>query len=83
MQPRGRTVEPWRATVKYRDFIRLLEEHGFRQTRQKGSHRRYEGLVSGKLQLVTVSGKPGDEVLPQTLASMIRQSGLPKRLFRS
>jgi predicted RNA binding protein YcfA (HicA-like mRNA interferase family) len=72
-----------RATaLKYRDFVRILEAHGFSKTRQSGSHKRYEGLVDGKVQLVTVSGEPGDDILPRNFASMIRQSALPKKLFK-
>lgn len=69
--------------MKYRDFVVILEAHGFCLTRQKGSHKQYRGMVSGKVQLVTVSGDPGDEIRPRNLASMIRQSALPKRLFKT
>jgi hypothetical protein len=37
----------------------------------------------GKVWMVTVAGhRDGDDILPNTLSSMIGQSGLSKRLFR-
>jgi predicted RNA binding protein YcfA (HicA-like mRNA interferase family) len=69
--------------VKYRDLIAILEEHGFTLLRQKGSHRQYEGTHSGRRWLVTVAVHGmNDDILPQTFASMRRQSGLPKAAFR-
>ncbi|MBA3810840.1 MAG: type II toxin-antitoxin system HicA family toxin [Caulobacteraceae bacterium] len=47
------------------------------------SHRRYRGVVGGEVRFVDVSFHGlGDEIRPGTLNSMIRQSGLPKALFR-
>jgi predicted RNA binding protein YcfA (HicA-like mRNA interferase family) len=58
--------------VNFRDFIRILEAHGFELKRTAGSHRRYEGIVGGRIQLVTVAyHSAGDEIRPKTLASMI------------
>jgi predicted RNA binding protein YcfA (HicA-like mRNA interferase family) len=69
--------------VKYRDFIRILLDNGFQLDRQSGSHRQYEGLHGGRRWLVTVAcHSEGDEIGRMVLASMIRQSGLPKKLFR-
>jgi predicted RNA binding protein YcfA (HicA-like mRNA interferase family) len=68
--------------VNFRDFIAIIERHGFELKRTTGSHRQYEGLVDGRIQLVTVAAhRMGDEILAKTLASMIRQSGLSKRTF--
>lgn len=40
-------------------------------------------MVAGQVRLVTVAYHGlNDDILPKTLASMIRQSGLPKDLFR-
>ncbi|MCY4200918.1 MAG: type II toxin-antitoxin system HicA family toxin [Gammaproteobacteria bacterium] len=50
--------------------------------RQKGSHRRFEGVVDGQNCGVTVAGKEGDEMNKATLASIRRQSNLPRELFR-
>jgi predicted RNA binding protein YcfA (HicA-like mRNA interferase family) len=69
--------------MKFRDLIRILEAHGFVLDRQRGSHRTYKGLVAGKMRVVTVAcHRESDEVKRGTLSSMMRQSGLPKRLFR-
>ena len=70
--------------MKFRDFIPILEEHGFTFDRQGAtSHRQYKGVVNGKVMLVTVDySQLGEDITKRNLASMIRQSGLPKKLFR-
>jgi predicted RNA binding protein YcfA (HicA-like mRNA interferase family) len=69
--------------VKYRQVLRILLDNGFEQARQRGSHRTYKGVVGGQTRIVTLSHHSlNDDVLPKTLASIIRQSGLPKSLFR-
>lgn len=73
-----------RLKCTFRDFISIIEAHGFKLHRHgKTSHRRYIGTVAGETRFVDVAyHNLGDEILPKTLASMIRQSGLPKSLFR-
>jgi predicted RNA binding protein YcfA (HicA-like mRNA interferase family) len=69
----------------FREVIAILEEHGFEiiPGRQTGSHRQYKRVVGGEVRLVTIAyHNINDDVLPDTLASIVRQSGLPKRLFR-
>lgn len=69
--------------MKFRDIIRVLVDHGFELKRQSGSHRIYEGFAGGLRRVVTVAGhRESDDVLPKTLGSIIRQSGLPKDRFR-
>lgn len=69
--------------MKYRDVVRALLDRGFVLKRQDGSHRQFEGSVSGKRRLVTVAfHSANDDVAPKTLASIIRQSGLPRGAFR-
>jgi predicted RNA binding protein YcfA (HicA-like mRNA interferase family) len=42
--------------------------------RQTASHRRYRGVVNGRTEFITVAyHKISDDILPKTLASMIRQ----------
>ncbi len=61
----------------------MLEKHGFVLNRQSGSTRTYKGAVGGKVRLVHVHyHRGGDDIRPGTLNSMIRQSGLPKKLFQ-
>jgi predicted RNA binding protein YcfA (HicA-like mRNA interferase family) len=69
--------------MKFRDFIRILEAHGFVLERQRSSHRTYKGVVTGEVRIVIVAcHRESDDIKRGTLSSMIRQSGLPKRTFR-
>lgn len=69
--------------MKYRDIEKLLIDHGFGLIRQSSSHRQFEGFVDGKRRMVTLSyHSRNEDVLKKNFASIIRQSGLPKRLFR-
>jgi predicted RNA binding protein YcfA (HicA-like mRNA interferase family) len=73
-----------RLKCTFREVIEILEAHGFEPVpgRQSGSHRQYKS-TSGQTRLVTVAyHNINDDVLPDTLASIIRQSGLSKSLFR-
>ena len=62
--------------MKIRDLIRLLEDHGWELTRTKGSHRQYRHRALPGV--VTVSGHPGADIPPGTLASILRSAGLKK-----
>ena len=70
--------------MKFREFIRIIEAHGFvLQPRNRGSHAKYKGVIKGLPQIVIVAAhSPGDDIAPGTLAAMIRQTGLPRHLFR-
>lgn len=69
--------------MKFRDFIGILENHGFELARQRGSHRAYKGQVGGQTRVVVVAcHRESDDIKAGTLSSMIRQSGLSKDLFR-
>ena len=73
-----------RLNCTFRQFIEILLAHGFELLRHDGgSHRRYRGVVDGVVCYVDVAAHNlGDHPKPGTLKSMIRQSRLPKRLFR-
>ena len=60
--------------MKVRDVIQLLETDGWSQVRQRGSHRQYKHPT--KPGLVTVAGKPGDDLAAGTLNSVLKQAGL-------
>jgi predicted RNA binding protein YcfA (HicA-like mRNA interferase family) len=60
--------------MKVREVIRLLQDDGWLQVRQRGSHRQFKH--STKPGLVTVAGHPGDDLAPGTLNSVLRQAGL-------
>lgn len=60
--------------MQVRDIIRLLERDGWVFVRQRGSHRQYRH--PRKPGLVTVAGKPGANLAPGTLNSILKQAGL-------
>jgi len=62
--------------MKVRDVIRLIEKDGWRHVRTRGSHRQYQHPA--KPGTVTVAGKLGLDVLPGTLNSILKQSGLKR-----
>jgi predicted RNA binding protein YcfA (HicA-like mRNA interferase family) len=73
-----------RLNCTFAQFIEIIEREGFLLLRQEGSHRRYRGEIGGQVRLVTVAyHRITDTVRTGTLDSMIRQSGLPKSMFRS
>jgi len=61
--------------MKVRDVIRLIENDGWRHVRTRGSHRRFNH--PGKPGVVTVPGKPNDDLAPGTLNSILKQARLP------
>ncbi len=73
-----------RVRCTFAEFIRIIEAEGFILHRHGAtSHRRYRGAVGGEVRFVDVAFHTiNDDILPKTLASMIRQSGLPKDRFR-
>jgi len=60
--------------MKVRKVIALLERHGWRLMRTRGSHRQYGHAT--KKGLVTVPGKPSDDLAIGTLNSILKQAGL-------
>jgi predicted RNA binding protein YcfA (HicA-like mRNA interferase family) len=68
--------------LKIREVIAILRAHEFELRGQEGSHRQYEGVVGGTRRLVTISQKDGEDVARKLLGYIVRQSGLPKKLFR-
>ncbi len=70
-------------TWTYNNFIRMLEAKGFALARKSGAARIYKGTVGGRVRLVSVHfHRDSDDIKTGTLQSMIRASGLPKKLFR-
>jgi predicted RNA binding protein YcfA (HicA-like mRNA interferase family) len=62
--------------MKVRDVIRLIESDGWRHVRTRGSHRQFQHPT--KPGTVTVAGKPGLDVPPGTLNSILKQAGLKR-----
>ena len=60
--------------MKVRDLIKLIESDGWYLVRTKGSHRQYKHPK--KKGLITVPGKPNDDLALGTLNSILKQGGL-------
>jgi predicted RNA binding protein YcfA (HicA-like mRNA interferase family) len=60
-------------------LCRLLEQHGFQQVRQRGSHVVMQKRIAQST--LTVPVPLHTELRIGTLQSIIRQSGLPRSLF--
>jgi predicted RNA binding protein YcfA (HicA-like mRNA interferase family) len=60
--------------VKVREAIKLIETNGWYLDRTRGSHRQYKHPT--KPGLVTIAGKPGDDLAPGTKNSILKQAGL-------
>jgi predicted RNA binding protein YcfA (HicA-like mRNA interferase family) len=60
--------------VKVGEIIRLLEDDGWYLDRTRGSHRQFKH--STKRGIVTVAGKPSDDLAPGTLNSILKQAQL-------
>jgi len=60
--------------MKVRDVIKWIEQDCWRLARTRGSHRQY--THSEKPGLVTIAGKPNDDLAPGTLNSILKQARL-------
>lgn len=60
--------------LKVRDMIRKLEQDGWLLDRTRGSHRQFKHQT--KPGLVTVAGKPNDDLARGTENSILKQAGL-------
>jgi predicted RNA binding protein YcfA (HicA-like mRNA interferase family) len=61
--------------MKVREVIKLIED-GWYLARTRGSHRQFKHPA--KSGLVTVSGKPSDDLAPGTLNSILKQAQFAK-----
>lgn len=57
--------------MKVKEVIALIEDDGWRMVRMKGSHRQYKHPM--KHGLVTIAGKPGDDLAAGALNSTERR----------
>ena len=60
--------------VKIRDVIKMIEEDGWFVVRTRGSHCQFKHKA--KKGLVTIAGKPSNELATGTLNSVLKQAGL-------
>jgi len=67
---------PFVYLMKVRELIRLLEEGGWYLARVRGSHRQFKHTC--RPGVVTVAGKPKDDLAPGTLNSILKQAGMEK-----
>jgi len=63
--------------MKVREVLRMLQNDGWVEVGQRGSHRQLRH--PSKAGRVTVPGKPSDDLAPATLNSILKQAGLKKR----
>lgn len=64
--------------TKIRDILKLLHDDGWYIVNQEGSHRQFKH--PSKPGRVTVAGKPGDDLAPGTLNSILKQAQLKGRI---
>ena len=62
--------------MKICDIIKMIEEDGWYLGRTRGSHQQYKHPT--KSGLVTIAGKPGDDLAIGTLNSIYKQAGIKK-----
>ena len=60
--------------MKVREVLKLIAADGWYLDRTRGSHRQFKHPA--KKGLVTIAGKPGDDLAPGTLNSILKQAGL-------
>jgi predicted RNA binding protein YcfA (HicA-like mRNA interferase family) len=60
--------------MKVRELIKAIQQDGWFQVRQTGSHRQYHHR--SKVGTVTIAGHPSDDVPKGTLNSVLKQAGL-------
>jgi predicted RNA binding protein YcfA (HicA-like mRNA interferase family) len=60
--------------VKVKEIIKMVEDDGWRFSRQNGSHRQYKH--PDKKGTVTITGKPSDNLDKGTQKSILKQAGL-------
>ncbi len=58
--------------MKIRDVIKLVENDGWYYVHSKGSHRKYRHQE--KKGAVTIAGKPGSDLHPEILNSILKQA---------
>jgi predicted RNA binding protein YcfA (HicA-like mRNA interferase family) len=60
--------------MKIKDIIKLIEQDGWFQVAQRGSHRQFKhSTKSGR---VTIAGKLSNDIPQGTLNSILKQAGL-------
>ena len=64
--------------MKVGEVLRLLLDDGWYLVATRGSHHQFKHRIKSVRVTVPVPGKPGDDLAPGTLNSILKQSGLKK-----
>ena len=62
--------------MKVKEIVQLIKKDDWYLVRTRGSHQQYKHPT--KTGLVTIAGKPSDDLAPGTLNSILKQAGLKK-----
>ncbi len=68
------------SVVKVRDIIEAIEDAGWVYVRTAGDHRQY--AREGATNVVTIAGKPGDDMSEGTLGAICRTAGIDKSALK-
>jgi len=60
--------------LKVREIVQLLQRHGWKEMRSKGSHRHFKH--PSRPFVITVPGNDGKELAPGTLNAILKKAGL-------
>lgn len=63
----------YNSEMKVKVVVKRLKDDGWVLARRKGSHRQFKHPA--RKALVTVPGKPSDELAPGTVSSIFKQAG--------
>ena len=63
----------YKAEMKVKIVVKRLKDDGWVLVRMKGSHRQFKHPI--RKGLVTVPGKPSDDLAPGTVSSIFKQAG--------
>lgn len=63
--------------MNIRQVLKMIEADGWYLVATRGSHRQYKH--PSKPGRVTLAGKPGDDLAPGTLGSVLKQAGLKEQ----
>jgi len=63
----------------FKDVVSYLKKHGFVFGHTKGSHYFYDGIINDVARQVCVPCHGSMTISPDTMQSIINQSGIPKK----
>ena len=60
--------------MKVREVTKIIKKNGWFLVRTRGSHHQYKHPIEKGL--ITIPGRPNDELAPGTLNNILKQAGL-------